>query len=305
MPDGSNGTTSCHPVAVIVTSAVAFCCPLGPAAVMWYHWPMRQIVRAVTVIAGSLALAACVDAPAGDPEPGTSVARSADVSASTTASAPGQPGSYTDVTFRSQGGGTRAGRLFGDGRVAVVLSHMGRAGDSQDDWQPFAEELAERGYRALTYARAADASREDFADHWRDVLGAVAFLRDNGAETVIAGGASIGAVASLHAAGQPGNGINAVLWLAGVVETDSYEFTEPGVAAIDCPVMFVSGSGDAYGSAESARILHSWASDGELLFIDSYRHGTDIYAEGGANAGELSRAMLEFVEKMKGRQATC
>lgn len=200
----------------------------------------------------------------------------------------------------------RSGRLFGDGEVAVILSHMGRTGDSQDDWTSFAEEIARHGYQALTYARGVDAERNDFADHWRDVLGAATFLRGKGAETVVAGGASIGAVASLYAAEQPGNGINAVLWLAGVQQTDSYEFTEADVAALSCPIMFVSGEEDAYGSVESAHQLHAWAPSSELRFIDSGRHGTDILTEGGPSARKLSQIMLEFVRRRSGdRDTTC
>ncbi|WP_091674543.1 alpha/beta hydrolase [Amycolatopsis marina] len=226
-------------------------------------------------------------------------------SADATGSAPERPGSYREVTFPAQDGATRSGRLFGDGSVAVVLSYMGRSGDSQDDWKTFAESLAEHGYQALTYAREADSEQNDFVDHWRDVLGAATFLRDHGAETVIAGGASIGAVASLHAAEQPDNGINAVLWLAGLHETDSYEFSKADVARISCPIMFVSGEGDAYGSAESARLLHDWAPTSELLFIESYRHGTDILTHDETSARTLSQAMLEFVKRMEDQDATC
>ncbi|WP_116040456.1 alpha/beta hydrolase [Amycolatopsis palatopharyngis] len=256
---------------------------------------VRQPVRIVLVLACSLLLGACAGSPAPAPETGTS----------STGTAHERIGSYREVTFAVPGGERRSGRLFGDGRVAVVLSHMGRSGDSQDDWSGFAEELARHGYRALTYARAADAERNDFADHWQDVLGATAFLRDNGADTVIAGGASIGAVASLHAAAQPDNGINAVLWLAGVRRTDSYEFTEAGVASIRCPIMFVSGDEDAYGSVEAARQLHAWAPTGELRFIESTRHGTDILTEDEANAGRLGQVMLEFVESAADQVTTC
>lgn len=262
---------------------------------------MRQPLRFVVVLLGLLTFSACV----GTSESGSGPSPSVNDSAGATGSAHQQPGSYREVTFPVQDGGTRSGRLFGDGNVAIVLSYMGRSGDSQDDWKTFAEELAGHGYQALTYAREAGAEQIDFADHWRDVLGAVAFLRDNGAETVIAGGASIGAVASLYAAEQPDNGINAVLWLAGVQKTDSYEFTKADVAGLSCPIMFVSGAEDAYGSAESARQLHDWAPTSELLFIESHRHGTDILAKGGPSARTLSQAMVEFVRRMESQDTTC
>lgn len=226
-------------------------------------------------------------------------------SASATGSDHGNPASYREVTFPTRDGGTRSGRLFGDGHVAIILSYMGRTGDSQDDWKTFAEELAKRGYQALTYARAADAEQNNFVDHWQDVLGAGVFLRGNGAKTVIAGGASIGAVASLYAAEQPDNGINAVLWLAGVQQTDRYKFAKADIAGISCPIMFISGKGDSYGSVESAHQLHDWAPTSEILLIESNRHGTDILTKDGPNAHPLNQAMLDFVRRMENQITAC
>jgi polyhydroxybutyrate depolymerase len=48
--------------------------------------------------------------------------------AATNAAAPGGEG-YNDIEFAASDGEQRAGRLFGDGDTAVVLSHMGRSGD--------------------------------------------------------------------------------------------------------------------------------------------------------------------------------
>jgi hypothetical protein len=93
---------------------------------------------------------------------------------------------------------------------------MGRPRDSQDDWVSFAGELAKNGYQALTYERGA------FGDAWQDVHGAADYLRDNGAETVIAAGASLGAMASLYAAERPRSGLNGVIRLAGVLQNRSY-----------------------------------------------------------------------------------
>ncbi|WP_199435446.1 dihydrofolate reductase family protein [Qaidamihabitans albus] len=268
----------------------------------WYLLPVRQPLCILVALVSSLTLVACV--PATGPE-STTAAPSASNPASAGSSSSAEPASYREITFAARDAGRRSGRLFGTGRVAIVLSHMGSSGASQDDWTSFAAELAKHGHQALTYARAADADLNDFADHWRDVLGAATFLRDNGAEVVIAVGASIGAMASLYAAEQPTNGINAVIWLAGVQQAESYEFTEVDVSSVRCPILFISGEADAYGGAKSARQLHAWAPAGELLIIDSGRHGTDILAEDGPNAGTLRRTMLEFVERAAGQKATC
>jgi dienelactone hydrolase len=178
---------------------------------------------------------------------------------------------------------------------------MGRPGDTQDDWGAFAQELAENGYQALTHERRA------FGDVWQDVLGAADHLRDNGAETVIAAGASIGAMASLYAAEQPHSGLNGVVWLAGVLQNRGYHFQETDVSKIGCPILVISGDEDVYGAAGAARQLHDWATAPiDLLIIPSTRHGTDILTEDGSNATRLVDAMLNFVGEVAGKSTrTC
>lgn len=87
-----------------------------------------------------------------------------------------------------------------------------------------------------------------------DVLGAVAYLRDNGAERVVVGGASIGAMASLYAAEQSESNLDGVIWLAGILRGE-YIFEQADVAAIGCPILIMSGDQDRYGAADDARQL--------------------------------------------------
>jgi dienelactone hydrolase/predicted small lipoprotein YifL len=199
---------------------------------------------------------------------------------------------FQEVEFAARDGELRSGRLFGDGDVAIVLSHMGRSGDSQQDWAPFARELADHGYQTLTYER-----RSTLGEVWLDVLGAVDYMRAGGTEKVIAGGASIGAMASLHAAEQPDTQIDAVIWLAGVLRNRGYHFQQADVSEIACPMLLISGDQDSYGAADDTRQLHDWATaPSELVILDSQRHGTDILAEGDPNANALTHAMLDFIE---------
>lgn len=209
-------------------------------------------------------------------------------------------GSYRDVEFNAPDGAVRSGRLFGEGPVAVVLSHMGRPEDAQDDWAPFAAELADHGYQVLTYER-----RSTLDEVWLDVLGAVAYLRSNGAQRVVAGGASIGAMASLYAAEQPTSNIDGVIWLAGVLR-GNYTFREADVAAVGCPMLIMSGDQDSYGAGDAARQLHEWATaPTELLIVDSDLHGTDILQAGAPQATELTQAMLDFVDQVANQSTPC
>jgi pimeloyl-ACP methyl ester carboxylesterase len=265
----------------------------------------KRLALATLVVAVLFITAACAGSSPGGSSPGqlpgsSSAPSTSRSSVTTTPSAVGSQ-AYRQVRFTTPDGATRSGRRFGDGRVAIVLSHMGRPGDRQDDWASFAGELARRGYRVLTYQR-----RDDFGEVWQDVLGAAGYLRDHGADKVIAAGASIGAMASLHAAERPNSNLDGVIWLAGVLQGSGYDFRRADVAAIGCPMLFVSGDQDGYGAAEAARRLHGWATaPSQLLLLRSDRHGTDIFEEGGPAARKLTLAMTRFVQRAASGSSTC
>lgn len=174
---------------------------------------------------------------------------------------------------------------------------MGRSGDGPQDWDGFARRLADRGYRALTYHRP----RVPYERIWKDVLGAADYLRRNGARTVIVAGASIGAMASLRAAEEPGARLDGVIWLAGILYDSGYEFRKTDVSTVRCPTLVISGDDDDYGADYAARQLHRWLTGPkQLLMLDSAAHGTDIFEESGANPSTLTRTMLRFVERAAG-----
>lgn len=201
------------------------------------------------------------------------------------------PEGYREITIDLGRGIERQGRIYGTGDVGVVLAHMGRPGDSQRDWAEFARELAERGYRVLTFDH-------DNQFVWRVVLAGADLLRAEGVENVIAAGASIGAMGALRAAEEPGNGLIGVVWLAEVKAGSGYAFMEADVGAVACPVFFASGTGDEYGAAEDAEDLAAIAPNAELLLVESDLHGTDILAEGGPVADELREAMFGFIDRV-------
>ncbi|MGH3450464.1 MAG: alpha/beta hydrolase family protein [Haloechinothrix sp.] len=207
---------------------------------------------------------------------------------------------YQEIQFTRPDGAVRSGRVFGDGPVAVVLSYMAfRPDNSQDDWAPFATELADNGYRVLTYARGG------LTDVWQDVLAAADYLRQHGAKKVIAGGASLGAMASLRAAGAPDANLDGALWLSGILQWGEYDFGEADVSGLRCPLFFASGDQDSY-AADSARQMHAWSTaPSELLTLRTGAHGTDILANGGAEADKLRKAMLRYVSRVAGVSTTC
>ena len=98
----------------------------------------------------------------------------------------------TAVSFDSADGVHLEGRLFGRGNsIGVVLSHMLPA--DQSSWWDFAQILADSGYLALTfdfrgYCPGGNAGcskgERDISRIWQDVLGAVDFIRSQGADSV-------------------------------------------------------------------------------------------------------------------------
>lgn len=213
--------------------------------------------------------------------------------ASTTATAGDQ--SSQEIEFDGSDGEPRTGWLFGDADadVAVVLSHMGSNGDSPDDWTTTAEVLADRGYLAMTFERP----RLRYQPY-RELMAAVRYVREEtGAETVVAGGASLGAMASLYVAldGEPE--VNAVVWVAGELSSGVMSFDEASVGELACPLIAISADQDGYGAAEDTVKIATWAPDAEeTLLLPSSAHGTDILAEGGAPAAELEAAIVSFVD---------
>src|SRR4051794_8081498 len=54
-----------------------------------------------------------------------------------------------EVSFETADKVKLSGLVFGRGDTAVILAHM--MASEQSAWQPFAQELAEKGYTALTF----------------------------------------------------------------------------------------------------------------------------------------------------------
>ena len=123
----------------------------------------------------------------------------------------GGPPDARAVGFRAGDGVGLRGRLFGHGRAAVVLAHMGNLPDNESDWYPLARRLAREGYLVLAYNRRAVCTGEkrkydcsdggnDFGKSWQDVVGAARFVQSQGAKQVALAGSSIGGTAVVYAA---------------------------------------------------------------------------------------------------------
>jgi len=195
------------------------------------------------------------------------------------------------------------GRLFGSGETGVVLSHMGRGGDNQADWQSEAEHLGNGGYLVLTYNRQGicnpgqlecSEGRADPETSLQDALGAFDYIVERGAVRVFAAGASLGAMASLKAA-ELDPSIAGVIWLAGETAGGSYLFSEQDVAALDRPILAMAGDMDI-SALSAAQRLARWApATVQLVVIHSALHGTDIIEMEAAPGDQAVMAIDQFL----------
>jgi alpha-beta hydrolase superfamily lysophospholipase len=100
---------------------------------------------------------------------------------------------FREVSFETDDGGKIYANLYGDGEHAVVLAH-GAVFD-KESWHELASKIRERGLSVLAidfrgYGESKPGKKGKTLE--LDILGAVDYLKDNGAERVSLLGASIG-----------------------------------------------------------------------------------------------------------------
>jgi pimeloyl-ACP methyl ester carboxylesterase len=202
------------------------------------------------------------------------------------------------VTFESRDGVVLEGRLFGDGSTAVVLSHM--RPDDQRSWFAFANRLANQGYLVLTYdfrgycpGGDGGCSQGDLqvSAIWQDVLGAMDFVRSEGATSVALVGASMGGTASLVAAGQQGSDPEVVVTLSAAASIEGLNVDAALLQRVAANKLFIAGVGDAAGAA-SAEQLYEIAPPpkGPPEIVPADDHGTDLLT---GSRGEAVQRIIE------------
>ena len=206
------------------------------------------------------------------------------------------------IAFRASDGVRIAGRLFGDGRVGVVLGHS--IDGDQTEWWNVAEVIADAGSLALTidfrgYCPGEESGcSEDgtTAYAWRDLLAGAKLLRERGVKEIVLIGASMGGTAAILAAGHARPDVSGVITLSAPTECCGMETDKSVVAAAGAPMLFIAGRLDGDAPA-SARAFSRWAgSSGEALILASGEHGTDLF---GLATPQVERRttelMLDFI----------
>ena len=207
------------------------------------------------------------------------------------------------VSFSSADGVKLEGRLFGNGSVGVVLSHMLPA--DQTSWWGFARELSEGGYMALAFdfrgfCPGGDAGcsegEKDIGAMWQDVVGAIGFLRSEGATQVMLVGASMGGTASLVGAAQDGVEVSVVVTLASPVGIDGLAADANLLTRITAAKLFIAGTGDRFGAAEAAQRLYAQSPlPKRVEIVTSNDHGTDLLT--GNQSGRVQTLILGYLDE--------
>lgn len=216
----------------------------------------------------------------------------------------GAPSNSEAITFESPDGVTLAGRLFGakDANAGVVLAHMYPA--DQSSWFAFAERLADRGYRVLTfdfrgYCPGGDAGcsegEKQIPGIWQDVLGAMETLRAGGVSRIALIGASMGGTASLVAASEEGEDVEAIVTLSAPVSFEGLEASPDVVSQLTAAKLFIAGHADATAAAAVQSFYDEAVQPKRPLILTTEDHGTDILS--GNQAGIASTEILNWLDR--------
>jgi len=127
------------------------------------------------------------------------------------------------VSFPTEGGGVVHADLYGRGERGVVLAHGGQF--NKESWVTQAKALAQAGFRVLAFdfrgrGQSKGGPQATSHDDVRfDVLAAVRYLRETGADTVSVVGGSFGGWATAQAAVEAKEGeIDRIVLLAATVD---------------------------------------------------------------------------------------
>jgi esterase/lipase len=209
----------------------------------------------------------------------------------------------TGVSFRSSDGLKLAGRVFGDGRVGVVLAHMFPA--DQTSWWAFARVLAPKGFTVLTFdfrgycpggVAGCSEGERDVAAMWQDVLGAVDFMIARGMVRVMLVGASMGGTASLVAAAQPSVPVVAIVALSAPQSFEGLTADRTVLGNVTAAKLFVAGNADPTGAANAAQAMYEESPPPKKVEIfTSSDHGTDLLT--GNQSGRVQTLIIGYLEQ--------
>jgi pimeloyl-ACP methyl ester carboxylesterase len=286
----------------------------------------RHTATALTASVVVALLASCSDGEESSP-PTTQTSDTETAATTTTTATEGERADYEAIRFRAEDGVELAGRLWGDGDVAVILAHGFSEATGQDDWLPFPRALAERGYTVLSFnfrgfcdSKGCSGATIELENNWRDAMAAVAFLEQRGAREIVLIGASMGGLAVLRAARTPGVDLAGVVSLSTpqfpskyyLGEAQANDVTPARLKQIDEAKLFIAGKDDvqlpgtaplqpeikSVRFAEDARRMFGAAEEPkQLALVDSSFHSSELVTYAEDRIVDETRALIfRFLE---------
>ncbi len=189
------------------------------------------------------------------------------------------------------------GLLYGQGKTAVICSHM--LGYTKSIWPEsgIVQRLALRGYLVLAYdfrgygdSIGSPTIRNNTTFNDVDLRAAIAFMRQQGATKIVLLGASMGGTASLSVASSIP--VDAVITLS-APQNFASGVTDDQVKAMNMPKLFVNSQEDSY--ASETQHMYDIASQPKVLqMYPGGAHGTAIFDDNGV---DLTQRILTFVSQ--------
>lgn len=199
------------------------------------------------------------------------------------------------ISVATEDGGIIYADLYGNSDRGVVLAHGGRF--TKESWKPQAESLVEAGFRVLAFdfrgfGKSHGPGDSDMftAPMQLDVLAAVRYLRNNGANPVAVIGGSFGggAAADASVASKPGE-IDRLILLAA-------EGNEPA-DRIKAPLLIIVARDDANDEGLRLPRIRAWFDKApqpkELIVLDGSAHAQFLFQT--EQADRVMKEILRFL----------
>jgi pimeloyl-ACP methyl ester carboxylesterase len=194
-----------------------------------------------------------------------------------------------EVSFPTSDGGVAYADVYGSGSRGLVLAHGARF--DKASWKDQAGEFAKAGFRVVAVefrgygkSKGGPNSKPGFDDMHLDILAAVKYLRDTGAETVAVLGASMGGHAAANAVVAAPGQIDRLVLLAHAPIKEPEKITGPKLFAV------------AEGDPIAARVREQYEKAPEpkqLLVLSGSAHAQFLFTT--AENERLMREMIAFL----------
>jgi pimeloyl-ACP methyl ester carboxylesterase len=181
---------------------------------------------------------------------------------------------------------------LGNGPTGVVLAHQSDADLCQ--WMPYAQTLANRGYRVLAFdfAGYGSSTMPRQKTYVEDIRTAVTYLRDQGTQRVVIIGASMGATMSVVAAAAITPPVDGVIALSPPVTFDGVN-AEKAAPSLKSPALYVAGDADGDYAVYARAISEATPADmRDLVVVPAPQHGIQFVSADTPAAAQV-RVIIE------------